>query len=71
MEYKKYILKKEYNCPLGTLPEGSEIITFENQVLFNGGMVMPSYVSALLEIVNNPDLNKEYLRESQIIHNKV
>ena len=71
MEHKKYILKKEYKCPLGTLPEGSEIITFGDHVLFNGGMVMPAYVSALLEIVNNPDLNKEYLRESKMIYNKI
>lgn len=71
MEHKKYILKKEYKCPLGTLPEGSEIITFGDHVLFNGGMVMPAYVNALLEIVNNPDLNKEYLKESKMIYNKI
>lgn len=71
MEQKKYVFIKDYNCQYGTLRTGDEIITFRDNVYFNGGMVMPGYRSVLLNIINNDELRNQYLQRVQIIHNKV
>ena len=71
MGQRKFVFIKDYVCQYGTLHVNDEIILFRDNVYFNGGMVMPGYRSILLNIVNDEKLRKEYLKEVQIIHNKV
>ena len=55
----------------GTIPEGSEIIVFRDVVYLNGGMIHPAYQELLRKIVDTPSLNEKYLKELQIISNKI
>lgn len=71
MEQKKYVFVKDYQCQYGILHKGDEIITFRDNVYFNGGMVSPGYRSVLLNIINNDTLRKEYLQQVTIPYNKV
>lgn len=71
MEQRKFVFIKDYVCQYGTLHMNDEIILFRDNVYFNGGMVTPGYRSILLNIVNNEKLRREYLKQVQIIQNKV
>lgn len=73
MNYKqrKFIFKEQYIDAEGVIPKGSEIILFRGIIYFNGGMVHPGYQKMLKDIVDTPHLNKKYLKEVQIIHNKI
>ena len=37
----------------------------------NGGMIHSAYANIFHHILNNPNLKDEYLREVNIIHNKI
>lgn len=71
MEQVKYIFIKEFKTQDGNIPQGTEIRLFRGFVYMNGGMVHPAYNNILMNIINNPKLHNEYLREVNIIHNKV
>lgn len=68
---KKYIFIKPFKTNEGVLPEGSEIIIFRGNVYMNGGLLHPAYNNMIMNIINNPKLRKEYLREVEIIANKI
>lgn len=61
--YRKFRFKKEFNCPDGTIHEGSEIVLINDSMYFDGGMVNPAYRSVLMEIIGTPKIAKEYLVE--------
>lgn len=70
-EQKKYIFKIPFVVDEGTIPEGSEIIVFRDIIYLNGGMIHPAYQEMLRKIVDTPSLNEKYLKEMQIIQNKI
>ena len=71
----EYVLKKAYNCSLGTLHEGGEIrvMTYNGQpvVFYDGGMCDGSYGDVLLNLINDKKLHNEYLIDREVIKNKV
>lgn len=71
MRQRKYAFIKPYSSREGVIPEGSEIIVFRDVVYLNGGMIHPAYQQMLMNIVQNENLNKEYLKEVQVIQNKI
>lgn len=71
MNQKKYIFLKDYHGEHGKIPQGTEIIIFRGFLYMNGGMVHPAYQKILLNIITNDKLSKEYLKEVQIINNKI
>ena len=71
MEQVKYVFIKEFKTQDGNIPQGTEIILFRGFVYMNGGMVHPAYNNILINIINNQKLHDEYLREVNIIHNKL
>lgn len=71
MKQVKYVFIKEFKAQDGNIPQGTEIILFRGFVYMNGGMVHPAYNNILMNIINNPKLHNEYLREVNIIHNKL
>lgn len=71
MRQRKYVFIKPYSSREGVIPEGSEIIVFRDVVYLNGGMIHPAYQQMLMNIVQNENLNKEYLKEVQVIQNKI
>lgn len=68
---KKYAFKIPFVVDEGTIPEGSEIIVFRDIIYLNGGMIHPAYQELLRKIVDTPSLNEKYLKELQIISNKI
>lgn len=66
-EKVRYIFKKDYVTDHGTLHENSEIRFFRGGVYFDGGLVMGGYAEELYEIVNNPQIKNEYLKEIKIV----
>lgn len=68
---KKYVFIKPFKTNEGVIPEGSEIIIFRGNVYMNGGLLHPAYNNMIMNIINNPKLRKEYLREVEIIANKI
>lgn len=68
---KKYAFKIPFIVDEGTIPEGSEIIVFRDVVYLNGGMIHPAYQELLRKIIDTPSLNEKYLKELQIINNKI
>lgn len=71
MKQRKYVFIQPYSSREGVIPEGSEIIVFRDVVYLNGGMIHPAYQKMLMDIIQNEKLNKEYLKEVQIIQNKI
>lgn len=71
MDQRKFILIKPYSCEFGTLKEGDEIILFRNVVYYNGGMVMGGYQSLLKRLITDDNLRTQYLKEVQVIQNKI
>ena len=61
--YRKFRFKKEFSCPDGTIHEGSEITIIGDRLYFDGGLVNPAYYSILIDIINTPEIAKEYLKE--------
>jgi hypothetical protein len=37
----------------------------------NGGMIQPAYIQVIMGIINDPQLKEEYIKEEEIIHNKI
>jgi hypothetical protein len=68
---KKYIFIKPFKCSHGIIPEGSEITIFRGFVYMNGGMIQPAYIQVIMGIINDPQLKEEYIKEEEIIHNKI
>ena len=68
---KKYVFKIPFTANEGTIPKGSEIIVFRDVIYLNGGMIHPAYQEMLRKIVDTPSLNEKYLKEMQIIQNKI
>ena len=71
MEQVKYVFIKEFKTQDGNIPQGTEIILFRGFVYMNGRMVHPAYNNILMNIINNPKLHNEYLREVNIIYNTI
>ncbi len=63
---EKYVLIKEYTCPSGTLPIGTEIIFFRGQVYVNGGSIPSSYNYIFVDLAKNP----QYVRKVKIQKNE-
>ena len=67
----RYKLIKDLPLKEGTIPTDSEITLFRGFVYLNGGMIHPAYQELLRKIVDTPSLNEKYLKELQIISNKI
>lgn len=63
---EKYVLIKPYECNMGTLPEGSEIMFFRGQYYFNGGPVPPTFDDIMGSIIRDPS----YVRKVRIQKNE-
>lgn len=59
----KYVFKKPYSVEAGTIPEGTEIIYWHGDVFVNGGMCDAYSRTLLLNLINNPEKSKEYLKK--------
>jgi hypothetical protein len=71
MVYRRYILKKDYTCEFGTLPVNSQIDTYGDRIMFNGGMIEPQYYTVLENLIVSDDLRNKYLREVVVPINKI
>jgi hypothetical protein len=71
MEQEKYVFIKDYETQEGTIKKGTEIIRFRGFVYMNGGMLLPAYAKIINNIVDNKNLNKEFLSKEIIIRNKL
>lgn len=72
MEQKRFVFIKPYHVEgLGTLAEGSEITIVHGVVYFNGGMCSAYHGRILYDIINNEKLKLNYLKEVNIIYNKI
>ena len=71
MKQKKYVFIKDYVTSDGVIKEGSDLILFRGALYLNGGMILPAYSSKLINLIENHNLFKEYLKEVEIIHNKI
>ena len=70
-EQKRYFFKKDYVTSMGTLPENSQIDIVHGIFYFNGGMCDPTSAKMFENMIDNPKLKQEYLREAVIPYNKV
>lgn len=70
-ENVRYVFKKPYVTPHGTLQENSEIRFFRGGVYFDGGLVPGAYAAELMEIVNNKKLCDEYLVKQHLVKNVI
>jgi hypothetical protein len=72
-EDRKYIFIKDY--PYGNngekIKKGSDLRFVREVAFVDGFMMLPGYRAMLAEVILNKDLKKEYIREEQIIQNKV
>lgn len=57
---EKYVLIKPYTCSYGTLPSGTEIIFFRNQVYVNGGPIPSSYNYIFNDLVKDDEYVRKY-----------
>ena len=71
MSQKKYVFIKDFVTQEGVIREGSDLVLFRGFLYLNGGMILPAYSKLLINLLNNPTLFKEYLREVEIIQNKI
>lgn len=68
---KKYVFIKKFITNEGYIPEGTEIVFFRDGIYMNGGLLQPSYYNIIQNIIDNDALRKEYLKECNIIYNKI
>ncbi len=71
MKQRKFILIKDYTTKDGVIKQGSDIILFRGLIYLNGGMVLPAYATSIKRLIDDETLNREYLREVEIIKNKI
>lgn len=71
MEQKKYVFIKDYVTQEGVIRQGSDLVLFRGFMYLNGGMLLPAYTKSLSILLDNPNLFREYLKEVEIIHNKI
>lgn len=71
MTQKKYVFIKDYVTSDGVIKEGSDLVLFRGVLYLNGGMILPAYSQKLFTLIENPHLFREYLKEVEIIHNKI
>lgn len=68
---KKYVFIKDYKTAEGTIPKGTEIVYFKNGFYMNGYLVSTAYMDVFGKVLTDPNLKREYIKEEEIIHNKV
>lgn len=71
MGQKKYVFIKDYVTQEGVIRQGSDLVLFRGFMYLNGGMLLPAYTKSLSILLDNPNLFREYLKEVEIIHNKI
>ena len=71
MKQKKYVFVKDYVTQEGVIRQGSDLVLFRGLMYLNGGMLLPAYTKSLSILLDNPNLFREYLKEVEIIHNKI
>lgn len=71
MKQKKYIFIKDFVTKDGTIKQGSDLILFRGFLYLNGGMLLPAYASSLHKLLEDRSLFSEYLKEVEIINNKI
>ena len=69
--HKRYVLKKDYSTNQGVIPANSEITFFHGCAYINGGLCPPGYQAMFEEMVDNNSFRNEYLKEIEIINNKI
>jgi hypothetical protein len=68
---KSFVFVKEWNCPNGTIPIGSEIRLMHGCVYFNGGLQSTVFANMFLSLIVNEERNGfKYLRPEKVIYNK-
>jgi hypothetical protein len=67
---KKYIFKKEFKSQFGVIPIGTEMTVFRDMLYVNGNICHFGYASTLMNIIENNELHKEYLRDVTIEKNE-
>ena len=68
---KSYTFIKEWSCPNGTIPVGSEIRLMHGCVYFNGGLQSHYYTNMFLSLITNEEKNGfKYLQPNGVIYNK-
>lgn len=71
MKQKKYIFIKDYTTKDGVIRQGSDLIIFRGFLYLNGGMILPAYASCLQKLLDDKNLFNEYLKEVEVINNKI
>lgn len=71
----EYVLKKPYDCEMGTLHKGASIriMCYDGRpvIYYDGGMVEGRYSDILLRLIKDKRMNSEYVIERSVIDNKV
>lgn len=70
-EQKRYVFIKDYKTTEGTIQEGRMIDIVHGCMYLDGGLLSNFYSNRFMELINNPTLKAEYLKESVIPRNKV
>ena len=67
----RYVFKKTYTCPMGTINEGREVSTLNGMLFMDGAIIPEPYASDMRNLFNDEKFMKEYIRIENIIKNKV
>ena len=71
MEQKSYVFKRDFTTKFGVVKENSELRVFRNFLYLDGGMIPPGYYKTFMRLLENDKLKNLYLKEINIIENKV
>ena len=70
-EKKRYVFKKKYECPMGSIAEGRDITLFRGVLYIDGIMIPEPYASDMRKLFEDEKFLKEYINIENIIMNKV
>lgn len=70
-EQKKFIFVKDYKCPMGTIKENTVFTITRGTLYMNGGMLTPAFQKIFMKLFSNKKFREEYLKEEEMIHNKI
>ena len=66
-----YRFKKDYVCSMGKINEGREITYFNNILHLDGIMIPEPYATDIKKLFNDNNFVKEYIKEINVVKNKV
>lgn len=68
---RRFVLIKDFKTRDGIIPKGTELTIFRGGMYVNGGMCHPAYSKELFDLIELDSEVNFFLKEIQIINNKV